>query len=136
MWAIEELTIEDFEGRRICERLGSRAARSKKRLFRVSRRCLSTALCVARRSAVLARRLGLRLEFAPLEGLDVVVLAEAASAGGGSARVGGLEGEEGVWGPLEPSTDSGEPVPTGEEGMVMGRAMDGYGGEDEVGDVW
>lgn len=34
--------------------------RTKNLPFRVSRRCLSTALCVARRSAVFARRLGLR----------------------------------------------------------------------------
>lgn len=75
--AIDELTIADLDGRRTETRLGSRAARScamhqhvtgdsrpgrltRKRLLRVSRRARSTALCVARRSAVLARRLGLR----------------------------------------------------------------------------
>jgi hypothetical protein len=37
-----------------------RKGRTKNLPFSVSRRCLSTALCVARRSAVFARRLGLR----------------------------------------------------------------------------
>lgn len=61
------LTIEDLEGRRIWVRFGRRAARSKNLPFNVSRRCLSTALWVARRSAVLARRLGLRfIAFAAL----------------------------------------------------------------------
>ena len=57
--------MEDLEGRRICARLGSKAARSRKRPLSVSRRWRSTALCVARRSAVLARLLGLRFCGAP-----------------------------------------------------------------------
>lgn len=35
MWAIEELTIEDLEGRRIWDRLGRRAARSLGRKMRI-----------------------------------------------------------------------------------------------------
>jgi hypothetical protein len=75
--AIDELTMADLDGRRTETRLGRRAAKScakhqhvtghkdyrgrtRKRLLRVSRRARSTALWVARRSAVLARRLGLR----------------------------------------------------------------------------
>lgn len=42
---------------------------TRNRPFNVSLRCLSTALCVARRSAVLARRLGLRLGGPPPEAL-------------------------------------------------------------------
>jgi hypothetical protein len=69
MCAMLELTMEDFEGRRIWERLGKREARSKNLPLSVSLLCLSTALCVARRSAVLARRLGLRFIAAdPLPG--------------------------------------------------------------------
>jgi hypothetical protein len=69
MCAMLELTMEDFEGRRIWERLGRREARSKNLPLSVSLLCLSTALCVARRSAVLARRLGLRFIAAdPLPG--------------------------------------------------------------------
>lgn len=60
MCAMLELTMEDFEGRRIWERFGRREARSKNLPLRVSLLCLSTALWVARRSAVFARRLGLR----------------------------------------------------------------------------
>ena len=86
---MEELTMEDLEGRRIWERLGRRAARSynvqegisgknccgmedlkrtRKRPLRVSRRARSTALWVALRSAVLARLLGLRLGWLELLG--------------------------------------------------------------------
>ena len=67
---MEELTMEDLEGRRIGERFGRRAARSYKSSFfsiskkkkkdiltrngplSVSLRCRSTALCVARLSGV------------------------------------------------------------------------------------
>lgn len=102
--------------------------RTRKRLFKVSLRALSTALCVARRSAVLARRLGLRLLAlllaAPFEGAGAAAVA-AASAGGGRASVWGLEGEEGVWGPLVPSVEAGEPAAAGDAGMVIGRAI-GY----------
>jgi hypothetical protein len=61
MWAMLLLTMEDLEGRRIWVRLGRRAARSRKRPFKVSLLCLSTALWVARLSAVLALRLGFLL---------------------------------------------------------------------------
>lgn len=49
-----------FEGLLIWLRFGKSAAKSRKRPFNVSRLCLSTALWVARRSAVLARLEGLR----------------------------------------------------------------------------
>lgn len=51
---MDELTIADLEGRRTWERFGRILARSKNRPFKTSRLALSTALCVARRSAVLA----------------------------------------------------------------------------------
>jgi len=105
MWAIDELTIEDLDGRRIWERFGKRAARSKKRLLRVSRRCLSTALWVALLSAVFARLLGFLF---PAEVGGIVVELESAltSEGGGVKGDGGwVEGEveaqseglEGIW---------------------------------------
>ena len=77
MCAMDELTMEDLEGRRIWERLGRSWARSRKRPFRVSLLCLSTALWVALLSAVLARLDGLRLMLAALAEALVVV----ASAG-------------------------------------------------------
>jgi len=66
MSAIDEFTIADLEGRRTVARFGRSAARSKNLPFKVSLLCLSTALCVALRSAVLARRLGLRFMLPPL----------------------------------------------------------------------
>jgi len=57
---MDELTIEDFEGRRIWDRFGNSAARSRNLPLRVSLRWRSTALWVARRSAVLALLLGFR----------------------------------------------------------------------------
>lgn len=98
---MELLTIEDFDGRRIWERFGRSAARSKNRPFRVSRRARSTALCVALRSAVFARLLGLRLA-AGGTGAGGIVLAGAGvpSTGGGRASVWTeLAGETGVAGP-------------------------------------
>jgi hypothetical protein len=56
MRAIEELTIALFEGRRTAAKLGSIAARSRNLPLRVSRLARSTALWVARRSAVFALR--------------------------------------------------------------------------------
>ena len=72
-----------------------RAERTRKRPFRVSLRALSTALWVARRSAVLARLLGLRFAAAGAAGvveealgvLEPVLEVEEASTGGGRARV-------------------------------------------------
>lgn len=88
---------------------------------------------VARRSAVLARLLGLRFAAAGAAGvaeeaLGVVepVEADAASTGGGRASVWtGAVGETGVAGPLEPSAEDGGDwgageAETGEEAeMVM-----------------
>jgi hypothetical protein len=59
--AIDELAIADLDGRLTEARFGSRPARSRKRLLRVSRWARSITMCVARRSVVLARRFGLRL---------------------------------------------------------------------------
>lgn len=92
MCAIELLTIEDLEGRRICERLGKRPARSRNRPFNVSRRALSTALWVALRSAVFARLLGLRFwgwaAAPPLALLaDAPTPVSVLSMGGGRASV-------------------------------------------------
>jgi hypothetical protein len=119
MWAIDELTIDDFDGRRIWERLGSRAARSKNLPLSVSLRCLSTALCVARLSAVLARRLGFLFiwetpEFCPAGPLLLFDSEEA-----GRARVCMLEGESGVRGRPLLSSEAVEGV----EGMAIGKVM-------------
>ena len=81
MWAMDELTIEDLEGRRIWERLGRSWARSRKRPLSVSLLCLSTALWVALLSAVLARLEGLRLMLAALLAEALVVVASAGTEG-------------------------------------------------------
>ena len=60
--------------------------RTRKRPLRVSRRARSTALWVALRSAVLARRLGLRLFWALADG-EADWADWTPSAGGGRARV-------------------------------------------------
>ena len=62
------------------EKKGKREGRTKNLPFKVSRRCLSTALCVARRSAVLARRLGLRFIAFPDELGPCAVVVIAANA--------------------------------------------------------
>jgi preprotein translocase subunit SecG len=83
-------TIALFDGRRTEVRLGRRAARSKNRPFNVSLLCLSTALCVARRSAVLARRLVLRFsEFAVALALALAALVEELEAAGVPGVIGG-----------------------------------------------
>jgi hypothetical protein len=94
MWAIDELTIEDLDGRRIWERFGKRAARSKKRPLRVSRRCLSTALWVALRSAVFARLLGFLF---PAEVRGIGEELESALTSEGDSEIGGGVSGDGGW---------------------------------------
>jgi hypothetical protein len=85
--------MADFEGRRIWDRFGKRPARSKKRPLRVSRRCLSTALWVALRSAVFARLLGFLF---PAEAWEIIVELESALRSGRDSVIeGGVNGEGG-----------------------------------------
>jgi hypothetical protein len=72
---MDELTIADLDGRRTEVKLGRRAARSKNRPFKVSLRCRSTALCVARLSAVLALREVLRFSAALAGALGLLLFA-------------------------------------------------------------
>jgi len=60
---MEALTMDDLEGLRRAASVGSRRARSKNLLFKVSLLCLSTALCDALFSAVLTLFLILVLSF-------------------------------------------------------------------------
>ena len=88
----------------------SLSARTRNRPFNVSLRARSTALWVALRSAVLARRLGLRLGWA---GAVAATFAFAstfgvASTGGGRASVWTVDGDAGVDDPFEPSEDCGD----------------------------
>jgi hypothetical protein len=84
--------MADLEGRRIWDRFGKRPARSKKRPLRVSRRCLSTALWVALRSAVFARLLGF-LFVAGAGG--IIELESALTSRRDSVIEGGVNGEGG-----------------------------------------
>jgi len=52
MYAIDDFVIAIRDGRRTPARLGSIDASSRMRAFSLSRRCLSTALCDARRAAM------------------------------------------------------------------------------------
>ena len=92
-------TIALLLGRLMLAKFGKSAAKSRKRELRVSRRCLSTALCVARRSAVFVRRGGLRLDPEP-------VLAPVAPA----AKLVDNGGNEGDSGELIPAV-LGVPIP-------------------------
>lgn len=120
---MDELTMEDLEGRRIWDRFGRRAARSwggnswehmrrkkkkggltRKRPLRVSLRCRSTALWVALRSAVLARLLGLRLVVVVEVGVvlvgevGVLLIGSWGGGGGGGEADSGSEGGESAMG--------------------------------------
>ena len=110
--------------------------RTRNRPFRVSLRARSTALWVARRSAVLARRLGLRLAactaaagavgLAPLAlGVPLpTVDADEPSTGGGRARVWTEPvGDTGVVGPLELSAEEGGDWGIGDPGAGAEMAM-------------
>jgi hypothetical protein len=110
--------MEDLEGRRIWDKLGRRAARSRNLPLRVSLLWRSTALWVALRSAVFARLLGFRF-----------ICAEAAFAGWELARKWSgsgrperdcMVGEMGVRGVAE-SSEEGELREDG--AVVAGRDM-------------
>lgn len=98
-------------------------ALTRKRLLRVSRRWRSTALCVARRSAVLARRLGLRFAAAAAAAAAFEDCSEPAdielTTASGIMGWSAVEGVSGVRGSVGESTEEGEAVlEVGEPGMV------------------
>ena len=98
--------------------------RTRKRPLRVSRRARSTALWVALRSAVLARRLGLRLGWVAAGAAELALAAVGvASTGGGRASVWTVDGETGVAGPFEPSTDEGDWGAGEAEGEAIGSVI-------------
>ena len=93
---------------------------TKKRPLSVSLRCRSTALWVALLSAVLALRLGFLFIWEEAE-LCCGAWLLSCSGEAGSARAGKLDGEGGVRGGCELSSEAGELPADGVEGMAIGR---------------